>query len=60
MTKTTDTARAVQEAQAVLDAAKRAHVDAQADESAQRKHVRDMTPAERRADAKRLGITGPL
>lgn len=54
------TERAVQEAQAALNAAKRKHADAQADAAAQIKHVRDMSPAERRAAARKLGITGPM
>ena len=58
-TNTTDTARAVQEAQAALDAAKRKHADAIADQAPPKK-VSEMTPAERKAAARQLGISGPV
>jgi hypothetical protein len=56
---TIETARAVQDAQAALDVAKRKHADAPAD-AAPPKRVSQMTPAELRASARSLGITGPL
>jgi hypothetical protein len=52
-------ARDVQSAEAALDAARRRHADALADQSPP-KRLSEMTPAERRADARARGITGPM
>jgi hypothetical protein len=56
MTELEDTARKVQEAQAALIAANKANADAKRRAQAG-KHVRDMSPAELKADRRRRGLS---
>ena len=53
------TAAEVQQAEAALLTARRKHDTAVRQQPAP-KHCRDMTPDERRADARSRGITGPI